>query len=184
MEGKEGMGGALMLMCCPDGALASRWPLCRQLRSPPSWLTQRTSCWCGPDCLPPPFLLLPAPSSRLAVKGWGNLQAARQCRAILVFNHDSYVDAVSTIVILEGSSVAKSGVARIPLVGRVCVALQLVFVQRRNSRDPKLGEQLAPDVDPVEVGEASVGLSGWVGGLGWQAAGRLVGCWGQCRCAG
>eukprot|EP00887_Chlorella_sp_A99_P002956 scaffold24.g2956.t1 len=87
----------------------------------------------------------------IPVKGWGNLEAARQSRSIILYNHESYADGLSTAVMLGGSSVTKSAVARIPLIGMLAVAMQNVFVKRRGSRDPSLKTVLKNDDDPVEV---------------------------------
>jgi 1-acyl-sn-glycerol-3-phosphate acyltransferase len=56
-------------------------------------------------------------------------------RAILVFNHPSYVDAAVIAALFQPSGVSKAGVATIPFVGLFAVALQLFFVERRGSSD-------------------------------------------------
>jgi hypothetical protein len=44
---------------------------------------------------------------------------------VIVFNHVSYVDAAALAALFAPCAVAKSGVARLPLVGTFAVALQV-----------------------------------------------------------
>lgn len=72
---------------------------------------------------------------RIRVTGRENLRAAQEARAVIVFNHVSYVDAAALAALFAPCAVAKSGVARLPLVGTFAVALQTIFVERRGTRD-------------------------------------------------
>ena len=56
-------------------------------------------------------------------------------RAILIFNHPSYVDAAAIAVMFTPSSVSKAGVAELPFIGLFGLALQLFFIERRGSND-------------------------------------------------
>ena len=56
-------------------------------------------------------------------------------RAIIVFNHQSYVDAIVMTSYFAPSGVAKASVANLPFIGAITVALQFLFVQRRGSGD-------------------------------------------------
>lgn len=47
------------------------------------------------------------------------------CRAVLVFNHPSYVDAAVMASLFTPSGVSKAGVAGIPFIGLFGVALQV-----------------------------------------------------------
>src|SRR5919205_3259026 len=53
---------------------------------------------------------------------------------LLVSNHLSYVDVVALASRLECVFVAKSEVARWPVVGRLCRSVNTIFVNRRNRR--------------------------------------------------
>jgi lysophosphatidylcholine acyltransferase/lyso-PAF acetyltransferase len=69
------------------------------------------------------------------VKGWANMKAAHASRAIVIFNHESYVDPLVLGALLPPSGVAKAGVAEIPFIGLFAHALQFLFVERRGSGD-------------------------------------------------
>lgn len=69
------------------------------------------------------------------VTGWENYQQALQDRAICVFNHHSYVDAIAMTHFFATSGVAKAAVADLPFIGPIAVALQFLFVLRRGSHD-------------------------------------------------
>ena len=51
------------------------------------------------------------------------------CRAICIYNHVSYVDAIVMTHFFALSGVAKASVASIPYIGPIAVALQFLFVQ-------------------------------------------------------
>lgn len=81
------------------------------------------------------FLLLVAGFYHIPVHGWHNIQAAEACRAIIVFNHPSYIDAAAIATFFTPSGVSKAGVANIPCIGLFAQALQLFFVERTGSSD-------------------------------------------------
>ncbi|PSC70078.1 Lysophospholipid acyltransferase LPCAT4 [Micractinium conductrix] len=81
------------------------------------------------------FLLFVAGFYYVPVKGWHNMRAAEECRAILVFNHPSYVDAAAIATFFTPSGVSKAGVASIPFIGLFGIALQLFFIERKGSGD-------------------------------------------------
>ncbi|KAL4435419.1 hypothetical protein ABPG77_006181 [Micractinium sp. CCAP 211/92] len=81
------------------------------------------------------FLLFLAGFYYIPVRGWRNMRAAEECRAILVFNHPSYVDAAAVPTFFTPSGVSKAGVANIPFIGLFGIALQLFFVERKGSGD-------------------------------------------------
>lgn len=62
---------------------------------------------------------------RIPVKGWRNVAEARAARAVVVFNHESYVDPVIVGALLAPAGVAKAGVARLPIIGSYARALQV-----------------------------------------------------------
>lgn len=72
-----------------------------------------------------------------SVKGWQNYEDAKRERAICIFNHHSYVDAIAMTHIFALSGVAKASVADIPFIGAIALALQFLFVQRRGGTDAK-----------------------------------------------
>ncbi|GAB4815792.1 hypothetical protein N2152v2_002838 [Parachlorella kessleri] len=71
----------------------------------------------------------------IGCKGWQNMRLAQESRSILVFNHESYVDAAAMAAFFAPSGVAKSGVASIPFIGRFAVALQFFFIERKGTHD-------------------------------------------------
>lgn len=81
------------------------------------------------------FLLFLSGFYCIPVRGWRNMRAAEECRAILVFNHPSYVDAAAIATFFTPSGVSKAGVANIPFIGLFGIALQLFFVERKGSGD-------------------------------------------------
>ena len=81
------------------------------------------------------FLLFVVGFYRIRLSGWDHLASARSAKAILVFNHESYVDAPVMVSLFAPSGVAKSGIASMPLVGRFAKALQFLFVERKGSMD-------------------------------------------------
>ncbi|KAL4419827.1 hypothetical protein ABPG75_006925 [Micractinium tetrahymenae] len=81
------------------------------------------------------FLLFLSGFYYIPVRGWRNMAAADECRAILVFNHPSYVDAAAMATFFTPSGVSKAGVATIPFIGLFGIALQLFFVERKGSGD-------------------------------------------------
>jgi lysophosphatidylcholine acyltransferase/lyso-PAF acetyltransferase len=83
------------------------------------------------------FLRLGLGFWKAKVTGWENYEAALNARAICVFNHVSYVDAIVMTHFFALSGVAKASVAGIPFVGAIAVALQFLFVQRRGSADAR-----------------------------------------------
>lgn len=85
----------------------------------------------------------------IPVKGWQNVRDARASRAIVVFNHESYVDPLVLGALLPPSGIAKSGVAEIPFIGLFARALQFLFVERRGSRDAP--NRFTLRSDPVEA---------------------------------
>lgn len=72
-----------------------------------------------------------------SVKGRHNFEVAERERAICIFNHHSYVDAIAMTHFFALSGVAKASVADIPFIGPIAVALQFLFVRRRGSSDAK-----------------------------------------------
>lgn len=81
------------------------------------------------------FLLFVAGFFYIPTRGWHNMRAAEESRAILVFNHPSYVDAAVIASFLTPSGVSKAGVADIPFIGTFGVAMQLFFVERKGAGD-------------------------------------------------
>mmetsp|Transcript_6129 Transcript_6129/g.17582 ORF Transcript_6129/g.17582 Transcript_6129/m.17582 type:complete len:410 (+) Transcript_6129:361-1590(+) len=71
------------------------------------------------------------------VTGWEHFEEAERERAICVFNHHSYVDAIVMTHFFALSGVAKASVANIPFIGAIAVALQFLFVQRRGGMDAR-----------------------------------------------
>lgn len=53
----------------------------------------------------------------------------------MIFNHLSYVDPAALLCLMPLSGIAKAGVARIPFIGPLGVALRWLFVERRGSSD-------------------------------------------------
>lgn len=49
--------------------------------------------------------------------GWEHIPAAEACRALIVFNHVSYVDGVALVSIFLPSGLANTSVAQMPFVG-------------------------------------------------------------------
>ncbi|KAK9821452.1 hypothetical protein WJX81_001153 [Elliptochloris bilobata] len=72
------------------------------------------------------------------VTGWENIKAAEACRALIVFNHVSYVDGVALVRIFPPSGLANTSVAKLPFVGAILRALCFLFVRRRGSNDAAL----------------------------------------------
>jgi 1-acyl-sn-glycerol-3-phosphate acyltransferase len=56
-------------------------------------------------------------------------------RAIIVFNHVSYVDPIAMVAVFAPSGIAKASVASIPCFGVFAIALQFLFVRRRGTSD-------------------------------------------------
>lgn len=71
----------------------------------------------------------------ISVKGKENLRKAKKARSILVFNHVSYVDPAMLLTQIRSSGVSKSGVADLPFVGAIAVALQFLFIARKGTLD-------------------------------------------------
>lgn len=71
----------------------------------------------------------------ISVTGKENLYRAKKARSILVFNHISYVDPAMLLTQVRSSGVSKSGVADIPFVGAIAVALQFLFIARKGTMD-------------------------------------------------
>lgn len=71
----------------------------------------------------------------LPVQGREHLAAAREARAIVVFNHESYVDPLVLVSTIPLSGVAKAGVAGLPFIGDFARAMQWLFVERRGTAD-------------------------------------------------
>jgi 1-acyl-sn-glycerol-3-phosphate acyltransferase len=72
---------------------------------------------------------------RVRVRGARNLAAARACRTVVVFNHESWVDPLLLGALLPPCIVAKAGAADLPLLKFYAYALRFVFVARRGSAD-------------------------------------------------
>ena len=51
------------------------------------------------------------------VTGWEHIPAAEACRALIVFNHVSYVDGIALVSIFLPSGLANTSVAKMPFVG-------------------------------------------------------------------
>ncbi|KAL6771092.1 PGA2 [Auxenochlorella protothecoides x Auxenochlorella symbiontica] len=69
------------------------------------------------------------------VTGRQHLKQAKASRAIVIFNHLSYVDPVLLVSLIPLSGVAKAGVANLPFIGAFARAMQWLFVERRGSSD-------------------------------------------------
>lgn len=70
---------------------------------------------------------------------------------IIVYNHVSYCDPVVLLGCVSScSGVAKSGVADIPLVGKITVALQYIFIARKGSNDT-INRYTCTDMEPQDA---------------------------------
>ena len=87
-------------------------------------------------------------------------------RAILIFNHPSYVDAAAIAVMFTPSSVSKAGVAELPFIGLFGLALQLFFIERRGSNDAANPYVLRGDVVAAIAQRAADRLCGLGEALG------------------
>lgn len=101
------------------------------------------------------FLLFVAGFYHIPVRGWHNVRAAEECRAILVFNHPSYVDAAAMATFFTPSGVSKAGVVNIPFIGLFGLALQLFFVERKGSSDRANKHVLRGDAVTAIAGRAA-----------------------------
>lgn len=81
------------------------------------------------------LLLMFAGYYYIPIRNKHNLQLAKESRSILIFNHESYVDACAMAALFSPSGVAKSGVATMPVVGLFVIALQFFFIERKGTRD-------------------------------------------------
>jgi 1-acyl-sn-glycerol-3-phosphate acyltransferase len=81
------------------------------------------------------FALLCCGFVRVRARGARNLAAARACRAVVVFNHESWADPLFLGALLPPCIAAKAGAADLPLLKFYAFALRFVFVARRGSAD-------------------------------------------------
>lgn len=95
------------------------------------------------------FLLFISGFYWVKVTGWHHYREAKRNRAVIVFSHESYVDAAAFVWLFTPSGVAKSGVAKIPFFGLFARALQFLFVERKHSTD-RINEFTVQE-DPVEA---------------------------------
>lgn len=79
----------------------------------------------------------------------GHALSLQEARSIVIFNHLSYVDPLALLCLMPLSGIAKAGVAKLPLVGPLGVALQWLFVERRGSSDRSNPHTLKSD--PIEA---------------------------------
>lgn len=69
----------------------------------------------------------------------------------MVYNHVSYCDPIVLLgCVTSCSGVAKSGVATIPLVGKITVALQYIFISRKGSNDT-INKFTCTNMEPQEA---------------------------------
>jgi len=81
------------------------------------------------------------------VAGAHHLAAAEGARAVIVYNHVSFLDPLALAGLAAPSGVAKAGVADAPAFGAFARALQCVFVARAGSDDDDSGR--APPAAPT-----------------------------------
>lgn len=81
------------------------------------------------------FVLVISGFYRIPIKGWHHMQTAKACRAILIFNHETYIDPIVIGALLPPSGVAKAGIALIPFINRFAIALQFIFIKRKDTHD-------------------------------------------------
>ncbi|CAL5228764.1 g11952 [Coccomyxa viridis] len=70
-----------------------------------------------------------------SIKGLENLSKAKECRAMLVFNHVSYVDGIILGAYFLPCGLAKASIADMPFFGTFCRACSFLFVERKGSGD-------------------------------------------------
>ncbi|KAK9843883.1 hypothetical protein WJX84_004630 [Apatococcus fuscideae] len=72
---------------------------------------------------------------RLPIRGREHIKAAEDARAIIAFNHVSYMDPYVMVKVFAPCGLAKIGVVKLPFLGDFARALQFLFVQRKGTED-------------------------------------------------
>ncbi|KAK9866278.1 hypothetical protein WJX84_006341 [Apatococcus fuscideae] len=101
----------------------------------------------------------------IKVTGWKNVAEARRVRALGLFNHSSWVDAIAMMWLFAPSGVSRASNADIPVVGTCIRSFQNIYIpDDKLAREPH--KQPASNASPMSNGN----MNGDVAGTGGSVA--------------
>ncbi|KAK9835897.1 hypothetical protein WJX74_010493 [Apatococcus lobatus] len=111
---------AVLLLAGMSFVAAYGWPIEKPM---PTW--RRKIVWHSRHCAG--FILLML-GYRIKVTGWENLAEGRKVRALGLFNHCSWVDALVMMWLFAPSGVSRASNATIPVVGTCISSFQNIYI--------------------------------------------------------